>query len=161
VNLRLKPKCVVELTQTLDQGVPGYKQVFKALAVISLCGVLAAPIVQAQSDRLVVNIPFQFNVGKAVLPSGKYGIKLVNPTTLMIQSKDGHQSALATTIGVSAPKGEDTGKLVFNRYGTQYFLSKLWAAENPTGRELLMSRTEIEIAKSISRHEATVAVKTP
>jgi hypothetical protein len=137
-----------------------YKQVYRALAVMSFCGVLAAPVVQAQSYTLVANIPFEFNVGKAVLPSGEYGIKLVNPTTLMIQSKAGHQSALATTIGVSSPKGEDTGKLVFNRYGTQYFLSKFWRGGESVGRELSKSRTEIEVAKHMSKPEGeVVAVK--
>ena len=136
-----------------------YKQVYRALAVMSLCGVLAAPIVQAQSDMLLVNIPFEFNVGKAMLPSGEYHIKL-SPTTLMIQSKDGHQAAFASTIGVSSPKAEDIGKLVFNRYGTQYFLSKVWGPQNPTGRELLKSRTEIEVAKNMSKPEGeVVAVK--
>jgi hypothetical protein len=51
-----------------------FRQVFKALAVISLFGMLAAPVVQAQSGMLVANIPFQFNVGKAVLPSGEYHV---------------------------------------------------------------------------------------
>jgi len=137
-----------------------YKQVYRALAVMSLCGVLAAPIVQAQSDPLVANIPFEFNVGKAVLPSGEYGIKLVNPTTLMIESKKGHQAAFTTTIGVSSPKREDIGKLVFNRYGTQYFLSKVWRWGETVGRELSKSRTEIEVAKKTFKPEGeVVAVK--
>jgi hypothetical protein len=133
-----------------------YKQVCRALAVMSLYGVLAAPIVQAQSDMLVANIPFEFNVGKAILPSGEYGIKLVNPTTLMIESKKGHQAAFATTIGVSSPKGEHTGKLVFNRYGTQYFLSKVWRGGETVGRELSKSRAEIEVAKNMSKPEGEV-----
>jgi len=123
---------------------------------------LAAPVVQAQSGMLVANIPFQFNVGKAVLPSGEYHVKAMNPSTFLIQSKDGHQSAVAMTIGVSSSKEEDTGKLVFNRYGNQYFLSKVWRGGNREARELVKSRTEIEIAKSMSSPEATtVAVKTP
>jgi hypothetical protein len=139
-----------------------YKHMFKALAVISLFSMLAVPVVQAQSITLVANIPFQFNVGKAVLPSGEYHVKAVDPSTFLIQSKDGHQAALATTIGVSSSKEEDNGKLVFNRYGNQYFLSKVWRPGNREGRELLKSRAEIEIAKSISSPEATtVAVKTP
>jgi hypothetical protein len=139
-----------------------FRQVFKALAVISLFGMLAAPVVQAQSGMLVANIPFQFNVGKAVLPAGEYHVKSVNPSTFLIQSKDGHQAAVAMTIGVSSSKEEDNGKLVFNRYGNQYFLSKVWRPGNREGRELLKSRAEIEIAKTVASPEATtVAVKTP
>ena len=139
-----------------------YRRVFNVLAVISLFGMLAAPVVQAQSGMLVANIPFQFNVGKAVLPSGEYHIKSVSPSTYLIQSKDGHQAAVANTIGVTSSKEEDKGKLVFNRYGNQYFLSKVWNPGNREGRELLKSRTEVEIARSMSSPEATtVAVKTP
>ena len=139
-----------------------FRQVFKALTVISLFGMLAAPVVQAQSGMLVANIPFQFNVGKAVLPSGEYHVKAMNPTTFLIQSKDGHQAAVANTIGVSSSKEEDNGKLVFNRYGNQHFLSKVWRGGNREGRELVKSRTEIEIAKIMSSPEATtVAVKAP
>lgn len=138
-----------------------YKQICRALAVTSLFGVLAAPIVQAQSDTLVANIPFEFNVGKAVLPSGEYRVKPVNPSTLMIQRKGTNQAAMAITIGVSSPKSGDTGKLVFNRYGTQYFLSKVWRPGETEGRELLKSRTEIEIAKNVSKPQGTVvAAKT-
>jgi hypothetical protein len=138
-----------------------YRQMLKALAVISLFGMLAAPVVQAQSGMLVANIPFQFNVGKAVLPSGEYHVKAMNPTTFLIQSKDGHQAAVANTIGVSSSKEEDNGKLVFNRYGNQYFLSKVWRGGNREGRELVKSRTEIEIASISSPEATTVAVKTP
>jgi hypothetical protein len=139
-----------------------YKQVYKAVAAISLFGMLVAPVVQAQSGMQVANIPFQFNVGKAVLPSGEYHVKSVDSSTVLIQSKDGRKAAVALTIGVSSSKEGDKGKLVFNRYGNQYFLSKIWRAGNREGRELLKSRTEIEVAKNISRPEATtVAAKTP
>jgi hypothetical protein len=139
-----------------------YRHMFNALAVISLFGMLTPPVVQAQSGMQVANIPFQFNVGKAVLPAGEYHVKSVNPSTFLIQSKDGHQAAVAMTIGVSSSKEEDNGKLVFNRYGNQYFLSKVWRGGNREGRELVKSRTEIEIAKIMSSPEATtVAVKAP
>jgi hypothetical protein len=163
VNLRLKPNSVAELTQTLAQGAPGYKQVFKALAVIGLFGMLAVPVVQAQSGTLVANIPFQFNVGKAVLPSGEYRVTPAIPPTYVIQSSTvGRQAAVTITMKVSSSKEEDKGKLVFNQYGNQYFLSKVWRAGSSEGRQLPKSRAETEIAKSISSPEATtVAVKIP
>jgi len=138
-----------------------YKQVVNTLAAVSLFGMLASAVVQAQSDTLVANIPFAFNVGKATLPSGEYRVKPVNTSVLMIQSKDGHQAAIAMTIGVNSSQ-RDWGKLIFNRYGTQYFLSKICSPGRAEGRELLKSRSEVEIAKNTPAPEATtVAVKTP
>ena len=138
------------------------RKVYNTLAAIGLFAMLAAPVIQAQSNALVANIPFQFSVGKATLPSGEYRIKSVNDSTLMIRSKDGHQGALAMTVVVTSPQSGNTGKLVFNRYGAQYFLSKVLPPGNPMGRELLKSRTELEVAKNTSGPEATtVAIKTP
>jgi len=138
------------------------RQVSKALATIAFFAMLAAPVIQAQSDTLVANIPFDFHVGKALLPSGAYDVKPLNPGTLLIQSKDGSSSAISLTIGVSSGKIQDTGRLVFNRYRDEYFLSKVWRPGSSTGRELPKSRSEIEMAKNMSKPEATeVAAKTP
>jgi hypothetical protein len=138
------------------------RQGYKALATIAFFAMLAVPVVQAQSDTLVASIPFDFHVGKASLPSGVYNVKPVNPGTLLIQSRDGHSSAICLTIGATSSKIQDTGKLVFNRYGDQYFLFKVWKPGSSTGRELPKSRSEIEMAKNMSKPEAmVVAAKTP
>ena len=138
------------------------RQVCKALTAISLLAMLAVPIVQAQSDKMVANIPFDFHVGKASLPSGEYTVRPMNPATLLIQSRDGRSSAVSLTIGVASAKIQDTGKLVFNRYGELYFLSKVWGSGSSAGREVLKSHSEIEMAKTISKPAVTVvAAKTP
>jgi hypothetical protein len=138
------------------------RQAYTTLATIAFFAMLAVPVIQAQSETLVASIPFEFHVGKALLPSGVYDVKSLNPGTLLIQSKDGSSSAISLTIGVSSGKTQDTGKLVFNRYGDQYFLSKIWKPGSSTGRELPKSRSEIEMARNMSKPEATeVAAKTP
>jgi len=138
------------------------KQVYKALAAIGLLALLAVPVVQAQSGMLVANIPFDFHVGKTSLPSGEYNIKPLNPETLLIQSKDGSSSAVSITFGATSSKIQDTGKLVFNRYGDQYFLSKVWRPGVSTGRELPKSRSEVEMARNMPKPETTVvAANTP
>jgi hypothetical protein len=55
-----------------------------------------------------------------------------------------------------ARKRSDVGKLVFNRYGDQYFLSKIWAASSDSGRELPKSRLEREVAQRLSEGGTTV-----
>ena len=57
---------------------------------------------------------------------------------------------------MQARKISDVGKLVFNRYGDQYFLSKIWAPSSDTGRELPKSRLEREVAQRLSEGGPTV-----
>ena len=45
----------------------------------------------------------------------------------------------------SEPKTES--KLIFNRYGDRYFLSQVWTAGNSSGRQLLKSDREKEMAQ--------------
>ena len=55
---------------------------------------------------------------------------------MLVQSKDAASSAIVLTTATQAGKISDVGKLVFNRYGDQYFLSKIWVPSSDTGREL-------------------------
>ena len=65
---------------------------------------------------------------------------------------------MLTTIGVHAGKTSDVGKLVFNRYGDQYFLSKIWPPSSDTGRELTKSSLEREVAAQSRVKPAVTAV---
>ena len=81
----------------------------------------------ASARRELANIPFAFNVGKTTLPAGKYTITVVNPSSdrkvLQIRSSDGRSSAMTQTVGVIG-KASDRAKLVFHRYGDQYFFAQ-------------------------------------
>ena len=131
-------------------------QALKATATLGLLVMLAVPSVFAQSSTMVANIPFNFVVGKTSLPSGEYTVKPLAQAAIVIQSKDSHNCAIVLTMSVQSNKTPETGKLVFNQYGDQYFLSKVWHPANPAGRELFKSRAEIELAKNTLKHESTV-----
>jgi hypothetical protein len=138
------------------------KQVTKTLASLTLFTMLGVPVLYGQSGMLVANIPFDFNVGKASLPSGEYNVKPMSQGSIVIQSKDGRQSAIALTNVTDSPKSLAVGKLVFNRYGDQYFLSKvLTPGGTGSGKELIRTQNERELARNISKPETTiVAAKT-
>jgi hypothetical protein len=59
---------------------------------------------------------------------------------------------------VNAGKPSDVDKLVFNRYGDQYFLSKIWTRSSLTGRGLTKSRLEREVAAHSGVKPAATAV---
>jgi hypothetical protein len=138
-----------------------YKHAYQVLTALTLVAWLMVPATQAQSIMLKANIPFDFVVGEKRLPSGEYHVKSLNPVLTQIQSKDGHSTAIVLTTGMQAAKISDAGKLVFNRYSDQYFLSKIWAPSSDSGRELPKSRLEREVAQRLSNGGATVIAAAP
>ena len=134
-----------------------YAHLYRVITAFALFAVAMVPATQAQSIMLKASVPFDFVVGEKTLPSGEYQVKAVNPTSVSIQSNDSSSSAIVLTSATQAGKILDVGKLVFNRYGDQYFLSKIWVPSSDTGRELRKSRLEREIAaRSIEKPGATV-----
>ncbi len=97
-------------------------------------------------------IPFDFVIGTKTLPQGTYTMKLDNmlPNVLVIYGQDNNEGALALSITVSAKDTEDNSpKLIFHRYGNEYFLSQVWRGAGQSGKELLKSQQEREhLAKS-------------
>src|SRR5262245_20707088 len=134
-----------------------YAHLYRVITAFALLAVAIVPATQAQSSMLKARVPFDFVVGEKTLPSGEYQVKAVNPTSVSIQSNDSSSSAMVLTSATQAGKILDVGKLVFNRYDDEYFLSKIWVPSSDTGRELRKSRLEREIAaRSIEKPGATV-----
>ena len=134
-----------------------YKHAYRVLIALTLFAVLMVPATQAQSIWKA-EIPFDFAVGDKWLPAGEYQVKPATEKVILIQSQDARSSALAMTIKVHAGKTSDVTKLVFNRYGEQYFLSKIWTRSSDTGRELTKCRLEREVAAQSRVKPAATAV---
>ena len=137
-----------------------YKHVYQVLIALTLFAGLMVPATQAQSVMLKANIPFDFVVGEKQLPPGEYQVKSLHQAVTQIQSMDARSSAIALTKGMQAGKISDGGKLVFNRYGDQYFLSEIWGAWSDAGRQFPKSRLEREVAqRSANRGPTVIAAK--
>ena len=138
-----------------------YKHAYRVLIALTLFAGLMVPASQAQSIMLKADIPFDFVVGDKHLSSGEYHVKSMHQFATLVQSMDGRSSAIVLTTPTQSAKVSDTGKLLFNRYGDQYFLSKIWAASSDTGRELRKSKLEREVAQGFSTSGTSiVAAKT-
>jgi hypothetical protein len=70
-------------------------------------------------------------------------------TALMIKSADGRLSKIVLTVPVQAGGTQESARLIFNRYGEQYFLSQVWTPADNTGLELSRSRAERSLARNI------------
>ena len=133
-----------------------YKHVYQVLAAVTLLALAMVPATQAQSFMLKASIPFDFLVGETRLPAGDYHVKSTTQGAMLIQSPNARSSATVLTQPTFAAKISDVGKLVFNQYGDQYFLSKIWVPSSDTGRELPKSRLEREVARNISKPGQTI-----
>lgn len=128
-----------------------------SLAAVVLA-LLAGGTVYSQSPSiLVANIPFDFHVGTATLPAGSYIVKPADFTAgvLQIQNKDNGKSALAPTFAGSPTNRETQPKLVFNRYGADYFLSKVCNPYRSIIHQLPRSKAEKEIARNTGAAQTT------
>ena len=128
--------------------------------MLSFLLMLTAVTVSAQSERIrVINIPFSFIVGQKTLPAGEYTVepnRKDSDNVWLVQSREGHASALFTTSPVRASDAQEETKLVFHNYGGQYFLSQIWTAGGNTGRELQMPRLERQLAKNTIERQIIV-----
>ena len=87
-------------------------------------------------------VPFDFVAGDVQMPAGTYTFRQINPEVIQIQSKDGHNSAKLAPSSLKWQKGESGGKVVFKRYGKEYFLSEIWSSDDKLGRELPVTKRE-------------------
>jgi hypothetical protein len=115
--------------------------------LLALVGVLLmVASASAQSDHLVANVPFSFRVGDVVLPAAKYDISYnVIPGFLVLRG--GGQQRLMSVLSAERTTPSKDNKLVFNRYGSTYFLSQIWQAGSSRGNALPTTRMEKEIAR--------------
>jgi len=122
-------------------------QIMRSIAIVGLFFMLAIASVSAQTPSSAeVSIPFDFSAGTAKLKAGDYSVKKLSGNALAIR-RDGKTTALLNaplTIGSRDSKAGE--RLVFNRYGEQYFLSQIWLSVD-NGQQLFPSSLETRIAR--------------
>ena len=140
------------------------------LRVIALLGLFAAVLAVSPARAQSVNeqradIPFAFNIGDRSFPAGHYRVTRINQasdiTVLAIKSSDGRLSKLTLTTRVENTGWREPNRLVFNRYGDQYFLSSVRRSAGEDGLELPLSGAERALQRSpqmLVRERQTVAL---
>jgi len=141
------------------------KQTLGRFTVLSFLLMLAAVSLSAQSERTgAINIPFSFTVGEKTLPAGEYSFepnRKDSDLVWLVQSRDGDVTALFTTTAVRATETQEKAKLVFHKYGDQYFLSQIWTQGETAGRELLIQGFERQLAKDAIERQMIVLASGP
>jgi len=115
-----------------------------------LAGLVAISTASAQDHAVKATIPFDFTVGNTLLPSGTYSVISDFPHVIEIRNNKQHVEVLSLVN--TADKESKSGKLVFNRYGTQYFLSEILCSSAQMNLQLATSKLE----KKVQHQEASL-----
>ena len=132
------------------------KRVLKVAAMLMLIAGLtaaSAAIANGQSaKRLVVQVPFDFNVGDKAASAGQYDVIIPSNTggALSVSNRDGKDQIMI--LGRSAERGGTMiSKLVFHRYGSTYFLAQAWMSGDSTGCEVSKTKQERALERELGK----------
>ena len=138
-------------------------KIFSSIAMLSLFFVLAIAGIQAQRPTGVeVNLPFDFTAGKATLKAGRYNIRKLSGEVFSIRTEDGKQTIVTAPLTVGSRDSKGGARLVFNRYGNDYFLTQVWLTQE-IGQQLFPTKSEskardIEFAKGVKAERVEVSL---
>lgn len=125
-----------------------------AVFVIALGVLISGGLFTAHAQligQMDVDIPFSFYVQQTKLPAGAYVLKMLGDSDLQvleISSADNKVSVLAEVEDSHTDKDPDTSYLIFNRYGKNEYLSKIFYVGTQEGNKIIMTRSELKLQKS-------------
>lgn len=123
---------------------------------------LSTAITSAQTTSnhtiLTANIPFAFVAGGVHLPPGEYRVYHPgNPYIIVIENKDATARAMTYVRPSAINPAQNTTKLLFNKYGDQYFLAEVWTERNQEVHQCFKCRMEQALIAQ-ARRPTTVIV---
>ena len=134
--------------------------VYGALLILALALIVSVPMTQAQA-RTRASVPFDFSLDQKSMPAGAYEISSASGNVLIVRNLDTRQARLVIEpMKVQASRASDAphAKLVFHKYGDQYFLAQIWDGQSNTGIAFPASKheKELQLASVASQPEVVV-----
>ena len=113
-----------------------------ALLACALAAMASTSYAFAQGQTMQVNVPFAFHNGSQHLPAGTYRVEIQSSYVLLLRGRSG--SGFVMTNPAITSTAPAIGKVIFTRYGDQYYLSEVWPQGSGTGERCVKSRQEKE-----------------
>ena len=112
------------------------------LLAVTLAGAPLSPASHAQDleSKVIVNVPFAFHNGSQHLSAGLYTISTSYQNIASIRGASRSGFALTGLDEDSQPS--KTTRVVFRKYGDQYFLNEIWVKGDTTHTYFLQSKQE-------------------
>ena len=120
-----------------------------ALALSVLVSLATLPAAAKSVNGMRAQIPFDFHVGDRLVSAGDYTVKALTNDEMVLRISGGREAVNTTTSsGRDKGNGEGRARLVFHKYGDQYFLTAVWGSDS-TGRTLSESKRERNLRKEL------------
>ncbi len=127
--------------------------------------VLPASLSQGQMPikqlMMRVHVPFAFVAGGAHLPAGNYIVYHPgDPYLVVIERDDGKARGMEYVHFSGTDSDGSATKLVFNKYGEQYFLSQVWTEPDRERHQTFMGQSEKAfLAQNLKPELVVIAAK--
>ena len=94
-------------------------------------------------------VPFSFRAGYGTLPAGDYTIGKDGISEQAVSLSAGRRGVELVMPNTTDSRNDiSASKLVFHRYGDEYFLAEIWSNADDTVRKLTVSPRERQLAKA-------------
>ncbi len=122
-----------------------------------IIGLAAAGILHGQAASFKANVPFPFVAAGQLLEAGEYTFESdMIPGLLVVKAERGKESVVVKGLPITSTASPERNRLVFNRYGDQYFLSEVWPPGSASGRQVPPCNQERDLARQITPEHASV-----
>lgn len=116
------------------------------MAVVALVLMSLVPA-YAQKVSATVNIPFAFAVDDVRMPAGEYFIATPSEKVFTIQRVGGPEVETTMINNNDGHNGNHVPRLIFHRYGSEYFLAMAFLPGQDHAHEFVASAAEIQVAR--------------
>jgi len=122
-------------------------KIINTLTGLVLLLAVAAPLHAGSilNHEMTVSVPFGFIAGDKSLPAGDYSVQVNPERGSVVLHQEGQSPRILLTNRRESTNTPPRGKLVFKRYGANFFLSEVWNQDNATGQLLTPSAAEKEM----------------
>ena len=114
--------------------------------LIAIVVIVVSVAAQAQNSTILrADVPFDFMIGQHQLTSGTYTVRSIASEIDAWYNGQGQSLFVMRTIPAGKMDSANTCKLVFHRYGDEYFLSELWS--QGSSHEVPVTKREKRLAQ--------------
>jgi hypothetical protein len=133
-----------------------YQRVVTAVFAVLLAVAGATSAFAQYGPTLRADMGFEFTAGAAKLPAGEYTLQAaagMGQPLLTLRGEEGSAAAFLLSNAAYSVTPPEQSKLVFHKYGDQYFLAQIWVEGSTRGWQVPAGRSERELGKRAARYD--------